>query len=279
MKNNVLLFPNGRTKALTFSYDDGPKEDRPLVALFNKYNLKCTFNLNSQFLINRADDPNDNAVDYTEVPELYSGHEVAVHALNHPFLERLPVDAMMHEIVKDRENLEKFSGQIVRGMAYPFGTYNDDVVRIAHDAGIRYSRTCEAHHGFGIRRDWLRMPSTCHHSDERLFELAEKFVNGNPLESWTSTDGWLFYVWGHSYEFRTQEDWDRMEKFCAMVAKKDDVWYATNLEIYNYVTAFDNLEYSLDMKKVHNPSSIDVWLRHNERDVVCIPSGKTIDLE
>lgn len=279
MKNNIMLFPQGKTKAITFSYDDGPKEDRELVALFNKYNLKGTFNLNSQFLIERATNPNDNAVDYTEVPSLYNAHEVAVHGLMHPFLEKLPVDAMMYEILKDRENLEKFSGQIVRGMAYPFGTYSDDVVRVAKDAGIRYSRTCEAHHDFKIDRDWLRMPSTCHHADERLFELADKFVNGNPLDSWMSTEGWLFYVWGHSYEFRTKEDWDRMEKFCATIAGKDDVWYATNLEIYNYVTAYDNLEYSLDMKKVYNPSALDIWIRHNEKETICIPSGKAVELK
>ncbi len=275
---NFMLFKDGKSKALTFSYDDGPKEDRELVALFNKYNLKGTFNLNSQFLYDRVSNPDDKAVNYTELPDLYEGHEVAVHGLTHPFLERLPVDAMMHEVLKDRENLEKLSGKIVRGMAYPFGTYNDNVVRVLKDAGIRYSRTCEAHHGFGIRRDWLRMPSTCHHADDKLFELADKFVNENPFARW-SNEGWLFYVWGHSYEFRTQEDWDRMEKFCSTVANRDDVWYATNIEIYNYVTAFDNLEYSLDMKKVHNPSSLDVWFRYNENDIVCIPSGKTIDLK
>lgn len=278
MKNNVLIFPNGKTKALTFSYDDGPKEDRALVALFNKYNLKCTFNLNSQFLIDRATNPNDEAVDYTEVPTLYAGHEVAVHGLMHSFLEKLSVDAMMYEIVKDRENLEKFSGQIVRGMAYPFGTYNDEVVRVARNAGIRYSRTCTSHHGFKIDRDWLRMPSTCHHADDKLFELAQKFIGEDPLKSWLSTEGWLFYVWGHSYEFRTEQDWDRMEKFCAMVANNDDVWYATNLEIYNYVSAYDNLEYSLDMTMVHNPSALDVWIRHNEKEIICIGAGTTVKL-
>lgn len=273
---NFMLFKDGKPKALTFSYDDGPKEDRELVALFNKYNLKGTFNLNSQFLYDRASNPDDKAVDYTELPDLYKGHEVAVHGLTHPFLERLPVDAMMYEVLKDRENLERLSGTIVRGMAYPFGTYNDNVVRVLKDAGIKYSRTVEAHHGFGIRRDWLRMPSTCHHADEKLFELADKFINESAFTRW-GTEGWLFYVWGHSYEFRTQEDWDRIEKFCQMVANKDDVWYATNIEIYNYVNAYDNLEYSLDMTRVHNPSAIDIWLRHEE-NTVHIPAGATIEL-
>ena len=34
-------------KAVTFSYDDGVTQDIRLIELFNKYGLKCTFNLNS----------------------------------------------------------------------------------------------------------------------------------------------------------------------------------------------------------------------------------------
>ena len=272
-----MCFPEGKTKALTFSYDDGPKEDRALVALFNKYGVKGTFNLNSQRLIDRENNPDDEGVKQSEVASLYAGHEVAVHALEHPFLERLPVDAMAYQIIKDRENLEKFSGQIVRGMAYPFGTYNDDVVRVAKDAGIRYSRTCDAHHSFKIDRDWLRMPSTCHHADEKLFELADEFVKGDPRSRW-AIEGWLFYVWGHSYEFRTEKDWERMESFLKAVANREDTWYATNIEIYNYVTAFYALEYSLDMKRVYNPSAVDVWIVHNGKQIH-VRSGYEITLE
>ncbi len=41
------MFPDNKYKALTFSYDDGVEQDRRLVKLFNQYNLKATFNLNS----------------------------------------------------------------------------------------------------------------------------------------------------------------------------------------------------------------------------------------
>ena len=38
---------NGKNKALTFSYDDGVYQDARLAEIFNRYGLKCTFNLNS----------------------------------------------------------------------------------------------------------------------------------------------------------------------------------------------------------------------------------------
>ena len=39
-----------KMKAITFSYDDGVTQDIRLIELLNKYDLKCTFNLNSQLL-------------------------------------------------------------------------------------------------------------------------------------------------------------------------------------------------------------------------------------
>ena len=39
---------SNKLKAITFSYDDGVTQDIRLVELLNKYNLKSTFNLNSE---------------------------------------------------------------------------------------------------------------------------------------------------------------------------------------------------------------------------------------
>ena len=47
MNKVYKVFPGGKFKVLTFSYDDGKIEDRRLVKLFNKFNLKATFNLNT----------------------------------------------------------------------------------------------------------------------------------------------------------------------------------------------------------------------------------------
>ena len=41
---------NGKNKAITFSYDDGVTQDKRLIDIFNKYNLKATFNINSELL-------------------------------------------------------------------------------------------------------------------------------------------------------------------------------------------------------------------------------------
>ena len=41
---------NGKNKAVTFSFDDGLTQDIRLLEILNKYDLKCTFNLNSERL-------------------------------------------------------------------------------------------------------------------------------------------------------------------------------------------------------------------------------------
>ena len=50
---DTLLFPGGKSKAFTLSYDDGVVQDRRLAELFRKYGLKCSFNLGSGVLGHR----------------------------------------------------------------------------------------------------------------------------------------------------------------------------------------------------------------------------------
>jgi len=274
MTNFFMTYPNWKEKALTFSYDDGNIKDRDLVELFNKHGVKGTFNLNSDKFFENGADYN---ISNKEIAELYKGHEVAVHTVTHPRLELLPKSQTAREILQDKEALENYSGTIVRGMAYPFGTFNDDVVDVAKTCGIVYSRTVEAHRSFKVPTDWLRMGTTCHHADEKVFELAEKFIAGEPSKKLFRYEGWLFYIWGHSYEFRTEEDFLRMNGLLSMLSNREDVWYATNIEIYDYVEAYRALVYSCDKSMVYNPSAIPVYFIYDNKKYV-VNAGETIKL-
>lgn len=274
MTNFFMTYPSWKEKALTFSYDDGNIKDRDLVELFNKYGMKGTFNLNSNKFYENGADCN---ISSTEIAELYKSHEVAVHTVTHPRLELLPKPQVAREIAQDKEALEKLSGTIVRGMAYPFGTFNDDVVDVAKTCGIVYSRTVEAHHSFKVPTDWLRMGTTCHHADEKVFELAEKFIAGEPSKELFRYEGWLFYIWGHSYEFRTEEDFLRMNGLLSMLSGRDDIWYATNIEIYDYVEAYRALVYSSDKSMVYNPSAMPIYFIYDNKKYV-VGAGETIKL-
>ena len=41
----------------------------------------------------------------------------------------------------------------------------------------------------------------------------------------------IFYIWGHSYEFEGNRNWDRLERLCEMLAGRDDIFYGTNREV------------------------------------------------
>ncbi|MEJ0000406.1 MAG: hypothetical protein WDO13_15365 [Verrucomicrobiota bacterium] len=56
----------------------------------------------------------------------------------------------------------------------------------------------------------------------------------------------LLYVWGHSYEFDRDKNWELIEQFGAKVGGRDDIWYATNIEIVDYCEALRRVEFSAD---------------------------------
>ncbi|RII36602.1 polysaccharide deacetylase [Clostridium chromiireducens] len=278
MASIFLRFPEGRAKALTLSYDDGVEQDVRLIEIMNKYGLKGTFNLNSGVY---AEDGTvypegqiHRRMTEKQVTEIYksSGQEVAVHSLTHPFLEQLPSNLVVKEIMEDRENLEKQFNTIVRGMAYPYGTFDDKVIAALEACGIVYARTVISTNDFRIPRDWMRLTATCHHRSPEFENLTKKFVEDEVTHA-----PYLFYLWGHSYEFEADDNWSIIEDFGKYVGGREDIWYATNIEIYEYIDAYNRLIFSADGKKVKNPSSMKIWFEYNEK-IIEIDAGKIIEI-
>lgn len=274
-----LRYPEGKTKAVTLSYDDGVEQDERLIALMEQYGFKGTFNLS--YGCTPAEDVTyepgrvHRRMPFSWIKRVYASPvvEVAIHGNTHPHLERLQPSMVMKEVVEDRQGWEAFFGGVIRGMAYPYGTFNDEVVEVLRLAGVAYARTTVSTEKFKLPKDWLRMPATCHHRNPKLMELANSFaetkVKGDPI---------LFYLWGHSYEFEGDNNWNVIEEFFQKLTGNPDIWYATNIEIYDYIQAYNRLEYSCDGKRVYNPSVIDVWLG-NASESICVSAGKMVDLK
>ena len=269
-----IRFKDGKKKVVTLSYDDGVVYDVQLIEIMSKNGLKGTFNINTAYYL-----PEDatreewkGKLKLSEAKKLYleSGNEVAVHSLTHPFLEQLDECEIIREIVEDRKNIERDYGVVAKGMAFPFGTYDDRVLEIIKNCGISYSRTVKSTENFYLPQNWLTLHPTCHHNNPKLMDLAKRFVES---EIWAS--GSMFYLWGHSYEFNTDNNWDVIEEFAKYIGNREDIWYATNIEIYNYVKAYESLITSYDKTIIYNPSAIDVWVDIKGETLV-IKSGETI---
>jgi len=250
MYNVYKCFPEGKHKVLTMSYDDGKIFDRRLVEIFNKNGVKGTFHINSGLF-------DDNRIQPCEVKELYKGHEVATHTLTHPTIARSPKEQIIEQVIDDRKNLENLVGYTVRGLSYPNGSYNKDIKEILPHLGIEYSRVVGSSKTFDLPEDLFAWKATCHHNTD-LMELGESFVALNKKQYL-----YMMYVWGHSYEFDRDDNWELIEEFCKLVSNKEDTWYATNIEIVDYLKALDNLKFSAACDFVYNPSVLDLWLSVN----------------
>lgn len=244
-----VCFPQGKAKALTMSYDDGKVQDERLVGIFNRYGIRGTFNLNYGML---GQKPRLSA---ERIRELYMGHEIATHTMTHPTIARCPLTAVAEELLEDRKGLERLTGQIIRGHAYPNGSYNEEIKTLLRGLGLAYARVVRATGEFELPTDPYEWHPTCHHNDPWLMDKARFFAEF-PKKQYLK----LMYVWGHSYEFDQNDNWQVMEEFCAYMGGRNDIWYATNIEIIDYMEAASALHFSADSSRVFNPSAVSVWL-------------------
>lgn len=262
-----ILFPGGKTRAFTASYDDGTVHDRRLLEILNRHGIRGTFNLSAGFfglhsIIPGAHGPLDvSKLDTDEVPAIYAGHEIAGHGLYHASPVNIGLPAFMYETIEDKARLEQVTGHLVRGYAYPFGLYDRDTKRLLRMAGYHYARAVETTGGFDLPADFMEWKGTCHHNDPRLMDLAREFCS----EEGFAPRRKLFYLWGHSYEFAGDDNWDRMEELCGYLQEHgSDIWFATNIEICDYVNAFRSLEYGAEATMVYNPTALTLWLRRGQ---------------
>lgn len=253
------LFPYGKSKALTLSYDDGQISDLRLVKIMDQYKIKGTFHLNS----GNIDRP--GFLTRNDIITNFINQEISAHTKTHPRLDRISNSMIIDEVLSDRIALEDIVKYPVRGMSYPYGVYDKGIEGIVNSLGIEYSRTVHGTNNFIIPKDFLEWHPTCHHN--KISDLWEQF-----LERESKHEMLLFYLWGHSFEFNQNDNWDIIETFCSKAGNQDNIWYATNIEIYDYIKAVHDLKFSAINNMILNQSAIDVWLTIND-EKVCIKAG------
>ncbi len=281
MRYEFLRFPGGRAKALTLSYDDGARADVRLCETLNKYGIKCTFNLVSSYVQDESRMPKE----FIRKEVLGKGHEIATHGEHHRGLDVARSIEGIRDTLNCRLDLEREFGIIVRGMAFPDRTVNkakfpEAYARIRpflEELEIAYARTTGGDNdGFALPSDFLNWVPTAHHKNPALMEYIDTFLETDVDKQYCSRRGpRLFYLWGHAFEFDKDDNWDLLDRICERLGGREDVWYATNMEVYEYVTAYRSLIYSADNSIVYNPTLKTIWF---DRDgtLFKIEPGETI---
>ena len=228
MKENIMWHTTYK-KAVTLSYDDGIMQDIKLVELLNKYHLKATFNINTG--LNHLDhdffikDHRISHIPHHQMVDLYQGHEIAVHTYTHPHLTHLSDEEVMVELIRDIQIIEQTFHQKPVGMAYPYGSYDDRIVKLVHKAGLFYARTVESNHQTALQDDLLRFQPTCHHNDPEICDIIDRFL------AYEGHEPQILYIWGHSYEGDVDDNWEHIERVFKKISGHNDVYYGTNEQV------------------------------------------------
>ena len=72
--------------------------------------------------------------------------EIGAHTVNHPALAFLPAGEQKNEIQKGRYRLEKLTGRSITGLAYPYGSLNQDTPLLTQTLGFDYAVSTSALH-------------------------------------------------------------------------------------------------------------------------------------
>ena len=279
MRAVFMRYPEGKPKAVTFSYDDGVDQDVRLAEIFDKYGMKGTFNFTGNVRFTKE-----------EINEhfLSKGHEIAVHGANHRAngITR-PIEGIQ-EVLNCRLELEELCDRIIRGMAYPdsgithFGNFGNyaQVKQYLTELDIAYARTLAGDNNkFLLPDDFHTWLPSAHHTNPELTNYIDEFLS---IDMSTKTyyprrHPRLLYIWGHSYEFDRDDNWYLIENCCEKLSKSDEIWFATNIDLYEYVTAYKSLIYSADGHKVYNPSLLTIWI-DVDGNLFTIKPGETIEI-
>lgn len=271
-----FTYPNGKTKALILSYDDGTIQDIELAELFDKNNLIGTFNLNSKYFgVTRGwPQQNGDTIYQRYIPKdslliIYKNHEIAAHGAFHKNFTGISKEEVLEEINTDLEILEKLTNRKIISMAYPFGSTNDTIANLIASTGIKNGRTIDDTHTYDIPKNYMMWHPTCH--DSKALDYLDSYLELNRQQLS------VFYVWGHSWEFGNKKRWENMLAFCEKIGKSNDIWSVGHGELTNYLLAIQNVQ--IDNNRIVNPlDNQPVWIKLSS-GIEKLNSGESIKLK
>ena len=269
-----FLYPDFKTKALTFSYDDGCIQDRRLTALLRDYGMKGTFNLCNAWFGNVSEFDHGGfwvhfeQIAREEAPALYAGHEVASHNLAHKPVHALNKEAK-DQLSENSAALSELMGYPVRGFAFPCGPFDHTSPDTLSSAGLAYARTVRDTYALSVPQDFYFWHPTCHDRDEKLEPIVKSFAGEKDPEELR-----LLYIWGHSFELdkNDMDRWAKLENNLRIMKDHEEIWYATNIEICDYINATRK---SLPADGVfENRSEQTLYLIHRGERIALSPGEK-----
>jgi len=265
------LYPQCKSKAFNITYDDGVVQDIRFVELLNKYNIKGTFNLNSQLMAQQFCWVHPCGMQVKRLPprdtvELYKGHEVASHTLTHPYMHNMDKNAIMYQLWQDKYNLQQIFGREICGFAVPFDHYSPLIAQCAKDCGFEYARMSEESFSYIPPKDYYWWQCGVFHLNPNFKSFVDNFFS-------TDTELALCQIVGHSYDLDAENMWETMENILSRIAADKNIISMTNLEIVRYLKAMEKAEITVEY--IRNNSSVALWFCVDGK-TECVNAGDTL---
>lgn len=182
------------------SWDDGLITDLRLIQILEKYSAKASFSINSRLHQNT---PTLNDPRYAEygskvsVADLlaFKPYDVCNHLSIHGQVNMLPPQEIELQLTHGKQDLEQIFGKKVLGVVWPFGVSTPEAVEIAQRTGHVYGRVTAAPARKSTLKLWNVVPISWRTKSEEVINAGQDVV-----------------VAGHTYEMKSQRDWDLVDE-------------------------------------------------------------------
>lgn len=264
------LYPCGKAKAFNITYDDGVLQDERFIRLLNKYNLKGTFNLNSQLMAEEFRWIHENGMvvkrlSTRKATELYANHEVASHTLTHPYMHDMDESQIMYQLKQDKYNLEQVFVRKIYGFAVPFSYFSPLISSCAKECGFEYARCSDESYSYLPPENYFWWTAGAFHLNPKWRKFAENFFT-------TDCQLALCQIVGHSYDLDAENMWEEMEDLFKRISKNNDIISLTNIEIVRYLKAMDKADIS--EHSIYNHSESELWFSIDGNVISVLPNSE-----
>lgn len=131
------------SKPILITFDDGYKNNYTnAFPILQKYGFKALIFVSSGFIgkkntaLDERETAKEDFLDKKDIKEMYDkGFFIGSHGINHYFMDRLEEGVLVGELIASKAYLENMLETKIDYFSYPFGSYNEGVVRAVKNAG------------------------------------------------------------------------------------------------------------------------------------------------